>query len=365
MELWECPLEGVVLSSFWTGKNVLVTGHTGFKGAWLSLMLARQGANLRGLSLVPERDGLFAAADLTDVIPGGICDLRDRSAMAQILGDFRPDIVFHLAAQPLVRQSYVDPCETWDTNVTGTLNLLEQLRGVGGPMTVVVITTDKVYAPSKTPVSFRETDALGGHDPYSASKAAVEILVESHRKSFLEPLGIKVVTARAGNVIGGGDWAQNRIIPDILRAMSAGDPLHLRYPDAVRPWQHVLDPLAGYMLLAERLASAPENTLPPALNFGPNPETDKSVAELVETARLAYGDADLTVTTDQANNGTWPETDRLSLSIELARQTLGWSPRWGFEDSVAHTMQWYHRVQMGDAPRTVTLDQIAAFEAAA
>ncbi|NRB18910.1 MAG: CDP-glucose 4,6-dehydratase [Rhodobacteraceae bacterium] len=355
-------MEGLVLSGFWSGKNVLVTGHTGFKGAWLSLMLAGQGANLRGLSLAPEPNGLFLAADLADLIPGGLGDLRDRSAMAQVIGDFHPDIVFHLAAQPLVRQSYADPVETWGTNLTGTLNLLELLRGIGGPMTVVVITTDKVYAPSHTPIAFCETDPLGGHDPYSASKAAVEILVSSHRKSFLEQLGIKVVTARAGNVIGGGDWAQNRIIPDILRAISGSAPLHLRYPDAVRPWQHVLDPLAGYMLLAEKLDRAHDACLPPAVNFGPDPETDKSVVELVETARLAYGDADLTVTTDTANSGTWPETDRLSLSIELAGQTLGWSPRWGFEESVARTMEWYHRVQMGEAARTVTLDQIAAFE---
>lgn len=356
-------MEGLVLSRFWADKNVLLTGHTGFKGAWLSLMLAQQGANIRGLSLAPEQNSLFTAADLVNVVPEGICDLRDRDAVTRAIGDFRPDVVFHLAAQPLVRQSYANPVETWDTNLTGTLNLLETLRDIGKPMTVVIITTDKVYAPSHTPVSFRETDPLGGHDPYSASKAAVEILVASHRASFLAPLGIKTVTARAGNVIGGGDWAANRIVPDILRAISAHEPLHLRYPDAVRPWQHVLDPLAGYLQLAEKLDSALDDTLPTAINFGPETATHKSVAELVETARVAYADAELTVTTDAVNKGIWPETDHLSLSIELARQTLDWSPRWGFEDSVARTMEWYHRVEAGEAPRTVTQDQISAFEA--
>ena len=353
------------MSGFWSGKRVLVTGHTGFKGAWLSLMLAQQGASLRGLSLAPEPEGLFAAAGLEDLVPGGICDLRDRRAMEHAIGDFGPQVVFHLAAQPLVRQSYADPCETWDTNLTGTLNLLELLRSTGGPMTVVVITTDKVYAPSDPPVPFCESDTLGGLDPYSASKAAVELLVNSHRKSFLEPLGISLVTARAGNVIGGGDWAGNRIIPDILRAISAGRPLHLRYPDAVRPWQHVLDPLAGYMLLAERLASGSAAPLPPALNFGPGPDTDKTVAELVEAARRAYAEVDLTVTADPETAGNWPETDRLSLSVALAEKSLGWAPRWGFEESVEQTMQWYRRVQLGESPRAVTLDQIEAFEAAA
>lgn len=359
------------MSGFWQGKSVLVTGHTGFKGAWLALMLARQGARLRGLALPAETQSLFAAANLQELIPGDICDLRDRSALIDNYAAYCPDVVFHLAAQPLVRQSYLDPVETWDSNLTGTLNLLELLREMnrrrrdGAAMTVVVATTDKVYAPVSGSHAFTEDDQLGGHDPYSASKAATELLVASHRASFLERENIRIVTARAGNVIGGGDWADDRIVPDIVRAIAAGQPLHLRFPQSVRPWQHVLDPLAGYMQLAEALAQAEDSSVPDALNFGPDAQAEKSVAELVKAAGSAYPGADLDVICDGPEAAHPVETGRLCLSSTLAQQRLGWQPRWAFEDSVAETMHWYAAVQGGADPREVSEAQIARFEAAA
>ncbi|WP_293577708.1 CDP-glucose 4,6-dehydratase [Phaeobacter sp.] len=360
------------MSSFWQGRSVLITGHTGFKGAWLSLMLARQGAKLRGLSLAPEEASLFRAARLHDLIPGDICDLRDRAGLAAMFEGYRPDVVFHLAAQPLVRQSYVDPVATWDSNVTGTLNMLELLRSLNAghqaasPMIVVVATTDKVYAPVSGRHAFVEGDQLGGHDPYSASKAATELLVASHRQSFLEQENIRIATARAGNVIGGGDWAEDRIVPDIVRAVASGEPLHLRYPQAVRPWQHVLDPLAGYMTLAESMAQNtvdPSDMALPSVNFGPGAEAEKSVADLVDVARQTYADAALDVRIDTA--ATWSETGRLCLSSAMANQRLGWAPRWGFQDCVEKTLSWYADVQRGADPRTVSNQQIDQFEAAA
>ncbi|APG46135.1 CDP-glucose 4,6-dehydratase [Phaeobacter porticola] len=357
------------MSGFWQGKQVLVTGHTGFKGAWLTLMLARLGAQLRGLALPAEDNSLFDKAGLADLIPGDICDLRNRDQLAEMFAGYRPDVVFHLAAQPLVRQSYVDPVETWDSNVTGTLNLLELLRDMAGsevaPMTVVVATTDKVYAPVAGRHAFVETDRLGGHDPYSASKAATELLVASYRQSFLQDLDIRIVTARAGNVIGGGDWAEDRIIPDLVRAIVAEQPLHLRYPAAVRPWQHVLDPLAGYIRLAEVATMGSPDAVPPALNFGPDAQAEKSVADLIAHAKAAYPHADLTVTQDTSGTGHWVETGRLCLCSDAARRSLGWAPRWGFERSVAETMTWYAAVQSSADPREVTEAQIARFEAAA
>jgi CDP-glucose 4,6-dehydratase len=261
------------MTADWRGRRVLITGHTGFKGSWLSHWLLRRGAEVFGLSLAPDTTpALFDQLGLASRLDHQIGDIRTPGLVAARVAEVQPDAIFHLAAQPLVLRSYADPVETWSTNVMGTLHVLEAARAHDRPCALVVITTDKVYENREWPHPYREPDRLGGHDPYSASKAATELVVASHARAFLQGGPVRLASARAGNVIGGGDWAENRILPDLARALAAGRPLALRNPGAIRPWQHVLDPLAGYMMLAERmLAGAP---VPDAVNFGP--ETGRS-----------------------------------------------------------------------------------------
>jgi CDP-glucose 4,6-dehydratase len=242
-----------VNSEFWRDRRVLVTGHTGFKGAWLSLWLHTHGARVFGMALEPDDESLFSRLRLQGDIDHGICDIRNADAVQQRVESVRPEFVFHLAAQSLVRRSYGEPAETWRTNVLGTAHLLEALRHVAPRCVAVMITTDKVYENREWVHAYRENDALGGHDPYSASKAAAEIAVASWRASFGQDPPWALATARAGNVVGGGDWAEDRIVPDCIRALRRGQPVHLRNPGARRPWQHVLEPLGAYLLLAERL----------------------------------------------------------------------------------------------------------------
>jgi CDP-glucose 4,6-dehydratase len=288
-----------VNSEFWAGKRVLLTGHTGFKGSWLALWLSEMGAEVSGVGLPPDSDPhLFEQLGLERRLQAHhLVDIRDPEALAAISGECQPEVVLHLAAQPLVRRSYRDPLGTWATNVQGSLNLLEALKPLQHPCAVVMVTTDKVYANREWDYGYRENDRLGGHDPYSASKAAAEIAIQSWRSSFCGVAAhqtpfLAIATARAGNVIGGGDWAEDRIVPDAMRALAKGEPIPVRNPWATRPWQHVLEPLGGYLLLAEKLADAQggsgANIYADAFNFGPSLEANRPVQELIEEVLLHW-----------------------------------------------------------------------------
>ena len=345
---------------FWSGRRVLVTGHTGFKGSWLCEMLLARGASVCGLALAPDAEpSLFDQLGLARRVDHHLIDIRDAAAVRECVSVARPEIVLHLAAQSLVRRSYSEPIATFDVNVMGTAHLLDAMRGLEPPRVVVAVTTDKVYDNREWEHPYRENDALGGHDPYSASKAAAELVAASYRSSFLQAAGTRLATARAGNVIGGGDWAQDRIVPDLARAFSAGQPLKVRNARAVRPWQHVLDPLAGYLRLAEALSGPIAATLPSAFNFGPEPADQRSVRQLVEEAGHTWpGDWE-----DATDPAAPHEAGRLALSIERARNVLGWQPRWGFERAVREAVNWYRSVAEGADAAVVTRGQIAAFEA--
>ncbi|HEX2825368.1 MAG TPA: CDP-glucose 4,6-dehydratase [Burkholderiales bacterium] len=313
------------------GRRILVTGHTGFKGAWLCEWLVGNGADVFGIALPPEPGSLFPRLRLDERLDHVICDIRDGDGLKAAVRRADPQIVFHLAAQALVRRSYREPITTWQTNVVGTLNVLEAARALERPVTVVVVTTDKVYRNREWEFAYRETDELGGHDPYSASKAACEIGVASWRASFGASSSVAVATARAGNVLGAGDYSEDRIVPDCYRAWSRGDAVELRNPDSTRPWQHVLEPLAGYLALAARLDSGDRSI--DACNFGPGTSGDRTVRELVETmAGLGRGRRWTSTPAPGVH-----EARALSLSIDRARHKLGWTPRLTFGDTVEWT----------------------------
>ena len=353
--------------SFWRGRRVLLTGHTGFKGSWLLLWLLELGAEVWGYALEAEpAPNLFRLLepDLS-ARPGfrqRIADLADTAALADWVLEAQPQVVLHLAAQPLVRRSYEDPLGTWATNVMGSLQLLEALRPLRHPCAVVMVTTDKVYENREWLHGYRETDRLGGHDPYSASKAAAEIAVASWRDSFCGPAShqtphLAIATARAGNVIGGGDWAANRIVPDAIRALAAGQPIAVRNPGATRPWQHVLEPLGGYLRLAEALAL---DLHPPceAFNFGPSLESNRPVRELVKTILQQWpGTWD-----DQSDPAAPHEASLLHLQIDKAYHRLGWTPRWGYQDTITRTVGWYREVHQGADAKESCLWDLQAYQ---
>ena len=344
---------------FWRGKRVLLTGHSGFKGAWLALWLQKLGAQVTGLSLEPATEpNLFTLARVADGLHAHHwCDIRDAQRVATIVQQTRPYIVLHLAAQALVRASYAEPLATWATNVQGTAHVLDALRGLQDARVAVVVTTDKVYRNREWPYPYREDDHLGGHDPYSASKAAAELVTASYRDAFLKAQGVAVASARAGNVIGGGDWAQDRLIPDAVRAWSAGRELVIRNPHATRPWQHVIEPLAAYLCLAERLWSAPQ--LAGAYNFGPLPHEAVSVGDIVKIASIAYPES---VSSYQNNSIDPHEADWLELETAHARQALGVAPRWGLTTAIARTMDWYRAQAAGADARALCEADFTAFE---
>ena len=348
--------------SFWRGKRVLLTGHTGFKGSWLALWLARMGAEVTGLALAPATEpNLFTLARVANGLHASHeCDVRDAQAVAAHVQAARPQIVLHLAAQALVRAGYADPLGTHATNVMGTAHVLDALRGQADVRAVVVVTTDKVYRNREWAYPYREDDPLGSHDPYSASKAAAEIITASYRDAFLAAQGVAVATARAGNVIGGGDWAADRLLPDAVRAWSAGQTLHIRHPEATRPWQHVIEPLTVYLCLAERLWADP--TRAGAYNFGPMPHEAATVGDVVKMASGAYPES----ATSYENHSKGPhEAGWLALETAHARQTLGVAPRWGLDTAVARTMAWYRAQQGGADARALCLADLDAWEAAA
>jgi CDP-glucose 4,6-dehydratase len=345
---------------FWIGQRVLLTGHTGFKGAWASLWLERLGAAVLGYALAPDhRPDLYNRLAPFAGHASTLADLADLGALRQAVADFRPTLVLHMAAQPLVRRAYAAPLETFATNVQGTANLLDALRGAPGLAAVLVVTTDKVYANDGLGTPFGEDDRLGGHDPYSASKAAAELVVQSYAASFLAPAGVAVATARAGNVIGGGDWSEDRLVPDIWRAHRASRTLELRYPAATRPWQHVLDPLLGYFLYLERLATAPAG-LPRALNFGPLDAAGQlTVAEIADAFAQALG-ADRRW--QPAPGPHPPEMPALALDSRRAAAALGWQPRLPAAHALGWTADWFRRFDAGDDMRAVSLNQLARYE---
>jgi CDP-glucose 4,6-dehydratase len=347
MERRHCAVEGLVsiagtFSRSYAGKRVLVTGHTGFKGSWLCEWLLALGAEVAGFALPPETEpALFDQLQLARRMVHQIGDIRKAGTIARVVRDARPDYIFHLAAQPLVRLSYDKPVETFDTNVMGTANLLEAAQALDAPCAVVCITTDKVYENLEAGRAFSEDDKLGGHDPYSASKAAAEIVIESYRKSFFSRPGSKIAlaSARAGNVLGGGDWAADRILPDAMRALSEGREIPVRNPRSTRPWQHVLEPLSGYLLLGSKLPAAPPiaNPAATAFNFGPDDESNRTVEQLVEEV-LKHRPGKWRDTSDP----TAPhEAKLLHLSTERARSILGWRPVWNFEQTIRETVAWY------------------------
>jgi CDP-glucose 4,6-dehydratase len=350
--------------SMWRGRHIFVTGHTGFKGGWLSLWLRKLGALVHGYALNPkDKPSLFDVARIASVLCSDTrADLADLAALERALMNATPEVVFHLAAQPLVRQSYRDPLGTFATNVMGTANLLEAVRKVDSVKAVVLITTDKVYDNREWQYPYREIDSLGGRDPYSASKAASELIATSYRASFFgtaSPRPVPIATARAGNVIGGGDWAADRLVPDCLRAFVAGHPVSLRFPAAVRPWQHVLEPLAGYLALAEHLLGEGGPRFAQAWNFGPDPAGDASVGEVAEAlARLWGGGAQVE---HSPNAGAPHEAGLLRLDSSRARDSLGWTPRWPLAQALKQTVDWEQARQSGADMLKVSLDQIAAY----
>lgn len=345
---------------FWIERPVFLTGHTGFKGAWLTAWLTRLGARLHGYATAPLTEpSLFALATSTLGV-STIADIRDADGIAAAMAAARPEIVFHLAAQSLVRRSYADPVETYATNVMGTVNVLEAVRRTPSVRAVVVVTTDKCYANEETGVPFRETDPLGGHDPYSSSKACCELVTAAYRASFFRDggSGCAVASARAGNVIGGGDWSADRLIPDMIRARASRRTLEIRAPDAVRPWQHVLEPLYGYLRLAERLAIHPErDAFARAWNFGPDQDGCLSVGQVVERLAPAL-QVDWRVTADPQP----PEARLLRLDSTCAKDGLGWSSRLHPDQALQWTAGWYLDVEAGADPLAAMERQVAAYE---
>lgn len=346
-------------ASFWHGKRVLLTGHSGFKGSWLTLWLHRLGAEVTGISLPPATmPSLFRKANVDAFCQTLFCDIRDAPALVGLVQMAQPEIVIHLAAQPLVRASYKEPRATFDTNVMGTVNVLDALRGLGSVRVAVMITTDKVYRDHAMRRPYCEDDPLGGHDPYSGSKAACEIAIASYRSSFLAGQGVAVASARAGNVIGGGDWSEDRLIPDAICAWQAGATLAVRRPLAVRPWQYVLEPLAGYLILAESLWR--RATLAGAYNFGPDASSSVTVRELVEMARAAYGSGD--VCCEDSTAGPH-ESDWLELDTAKAQGTLDVRPTLTLAQAIDRTMTWYRAQREGADALTLCQSDIAAYEA--
>lgn len=342
---------------FWKGRRVLLTGHSGFKGTWLSLWLARMGAEVTGLSLPPQSSpNLHVLAEIGDFVQEHWCDLREASGVLSVVREAEPEIVIHLAAQALVRPSYLDPAGTFATNVQGTVNVLEAARTVKSVRVVVAVTTDKVYRNDERGQPFKEDDPLGGGDPYSASKAAAEMVISSYRRSFLGPAGVGVAAARAGNVIGGGDWSADRILPDAVRAWGNGKVLRVRNPASTRPWQHVLEPLAGYLKLAEMLVEKPE--LDEAFNFGPSAGEVATVRDVVMEARKSFnrGEVEWGATQDDFH-----EARALALDNSRARVILGIRPVWTWAESVRRTMQWYKRLLDGENARALCEEDINAY----
>lgn len=349
-----------MFDGFFSGKRVYLTGHTGFKGAWLALWLKRLGAQVGAFSLDPPSEvSLWDIAHVEqDVIRlGG--DIRDRDQVVAAMGDFDPDVVIHMAAQSLVRPSYEEPVDTLMTNVMGTAHVLDAVRYSDRVKAVINVTSDKCYDNREWVWGYRESDPMGGHDPYSASKGCAELVTASFVKSYFSESDVAVASVRAGNVIGGGDFALDRLIPDMVRAFSAGEKVHIRSPHATRPWQHVLEPLSGYLALAQVLFVSGQSYVG-AWNFGPADESARTVGEVVECFAKIWGDGAQHLLDDGSNPH---EANWLKLDCSKANRVLGWQPRTGFSTALEMTADWYKRWTAGADMRSATIEQIALFEA--
>lgn len=348
----------------WRGRRVFLTGHTGFKGGWLALWLARRGAQIRGYALEPPTEpNLFTAASVGSVLEDVRGDTRDYEKLESAMKEFQPEVVFHLAAMPILRRSYVDPLRTYSTNVMGTVHVLEAVRKTASVRAVVCITSDKCYQNQEWIWPYRETDTLGGFDPYSSSKACAEIVCAAYRSSYfpvnrLDEHRVALATTRAGNVVGGGDWSEDRLIPDLIRGFQRGQPVLIRQPKAVRPWQHVLEPLSGYMLLAEKLLEAPAKFCS-AFNFGPDDEDAWSVERIANKLVELWGEG--AAWTRDADSSVH-EDHFLTLETSRARRQLGWRPRLGIEANLEWSVQWYRGWQQGADMKQETFAQIARYE---
>lgn len=355
-------VEGMALNAhFWRGKRVFLTGHTGFKGGWLALWLSRMGAEVHGYALSPSTTpSFFDVVGLERALASStIADIRNLTCLRSAIVAASPHVVFHLAAQPLVRYSYEAPVETYAVNVMGTVNVLEAARHVPGIKAVVNVTTDKCYENRERDEPYKEPEALGGFDPYSSSKACSELVTSAYRRSFLANEGVALGSARAGNVIGGGDWSPDRLLPDFLRAIDAGKTLNIRYPKAIRPWQHVLEPLSGYLMLAERLHENGSEFAEP-WNFGPEESDSQPVAWLVDRLCARVPGAQW-----HCDDLPQPhEAGTLKLDSAKAKQNLGWYPRWQLEQALARTVDWHLAWRRGDDMHAFSLQQIASYEGA-
>ncbi len=349
--------------AFWHRQRVFLTGHTGFKGGWLAVWLHLLGAEVYGYALAPDTSpALFDKARIGGLLHGELADINDLATLSAAVSAFRPTVVIHMAAQPLVRRSYVQPRETFATNLLGTVNLLEAVRATPGIRAVFVVTTDKCYENLEQGRSYHETDRLGGRDPYSASKACAELAVESYFWSFFKDSDCGLASGRAGNVIGGGDWSADRLVPDLMRAFHAGQSAVLRNPAATRPWQHVLEPLNGYLLAVERICDGSAQA-PTAWNFGPDIGGNQSVGDVAAAAARAWGPGAATVLQQRDPNAPH-EATLLSVDSSKARSELSWAPRWHFDEAIRRTVVWYRDVYHGADARQACQRQIEDFVAA-
>ena len=364
MEIWQGAMESVAVNPlFWKEKRVLLTGHTGFKGSWLSLWLQSMGAQVVGFALAPPTNpSLFVVTNAAEEMTSLVGDIRDFSSLSSAFVKYQPEIVIHMAAQPLVRYSYINPIETYSTNVMGTVHLLEASRLAGSVRAIVNVTSDKCYENNEWLWGYRETEPMGGHDPYSSSKGCAELISSAYRSSYFNPMdysnhGIALATARAGNVIGGGDWAEDRLIPDIMNAIIHGNPVNIRNPHATRPWQHVLEPLSGYLLLAERLYKE-GISYAEGWNFGPNDEDAKPVLWITERLIDMWGEGARWVL-DEKNHPH--EAHHLKLDCSKAKARLDWYPRWHLEDALSAIVDWHRAYQHGKNMHELTLHQIRTY----
>lgn len=344
--------------NFWFGKNVVITGHTGFKGSWLSLYLSYLGANISGLSLLPETSpNLFSSANVKNYISSYHCDLRDEKSVDLFFKELTPDVIFHLAAKSLVQESYADPVNTYQTNVMGTVNLLNCARKLDSVKSIVVITTDKVYKPrfSKTP--YIEGDELGGMDPYSASKSAVELIVNSFKKSYYEQNYVAISTARAGNIIGGGDWSKNRLVPDAVIAWESNKTLKIRNPKAIRPWQFILDPLQGYLSIAK--STFVDHKLAGAYNLAPSDDLNLSVEQFINFSQEVYKNSHVEF---EINNEFKYESEWLALDSSKARTNLGVYTQVSQIQAIQKTFNWYKKFYQGSSAYELCMQEIQEYE---